>query len=98
MNFTALCTFDLTNASEEDYEKAYEVLENIGLSREADGTNRQIDLPNTTVLGEFDRETKAEVKEFIAEKIKKSFKELNLKSKAFIMVSPSVNAWSQIST
>jgi len=98
MNFTALCTFDLTNASEEDYTKVYEALEEIGLSRKVHGTNGEVNLPNTTVLGKFNGQTKAGVRDLVSEKIKNSFKDLNLKSKAFTMVSPSGNTWSQITT
>ncbi|KLE05839.1 hypothetical protein AF78_04915 [Aliarcobacter butzleri L353] len=58
--------------------------------------HRGYKVPYITVLGKFNGETKASVRDFVAEKIKKSFKNLNLKSKAFIMVSSSGDTWSHI--
>jgi len=52
MSYLAFCTFDLKNASSQDYRNAYSDLAEIGLSkiRAADNGN-EIVIPTTSVMG-----------------------------------------------
>ena len=51
MSYLVLCTFDLENASSEDYKNAYRVLEEIGLSKETTSdTSSIVTLPNTVTI------------------------------------------------
>lgn len=98
MSYLVLCTFDLENASSEDYKNAYNALEQIGLYKEAIPKNGMaITLPNTVTIGEFNGDTASLVKEDILTQIKNEFKALRLKSKIFITVS-SGWSWSQSTT
>lgn len=98
MSYLVLCTFDLENASSEDYKNAYTALEQIGLYKEAiPKSGTAITLPNTVTIGEFNGDTSSLVKEDILSQIKNEFKVLRLKSKIFITVSSSWS-WSQSTT
>ena len=98
MSYLVLCTFDLENASLEDYKNAYRVLEEIGLYKEAiPKSGTAITLPNTVTMGEFNGDNVSLVKENILVQIKNKFKALRLKSKIFITVS-SGWSWSQATT
>lgn len=95
MSYLVLCTFDLENASSEDYNNAYKVLKKIGLSKEVTSdTNSIVTLPNTVTMGKFNGVSSSLIKEDVLTQIKNEFKALRLKSKIFITVS-SGWSWSQ---
>lgn len=98
MSYLVLCTFDLENASSEDYNNAYRVLEEIGLSKETTSdTSSIVTLPNTVTIGKFNGVSPISIKEDILAQIKNGFKALRLKSKIFIIVS-SGWSWAQSKT
>lgn len=97
MAYLVLCTFDLEGARSEDYVNAYTALEKIGLLKNiTGGSGKTVTLPNTVTIGEFEGTSTTTVKEEIADRVKKSFKDLGLKSKIFITVS-SGWGWTQFS-
>lgn len=99
MAYLVLCTFDLEGARSEDYEKAYVALEKIRLLKKTTGSSgKTVTLPNTVTIGEFEGASVTSVKDEIAERVKKSFNNLELKAKIFITVSQSGWGWTQVST
>lgn len=86
MSFFVTLTFDLTNASSDDYEFIEDELDSLGLYNELEGKKRSIKLPNNTYGGEFNGENTLEVKSYIAENVKIIFKKLTVKSTYFITV------------
>lgn len=86
MTYFALCTFDLKNASYQDYQNAYADLERIGLKRVivADhGTN--VVIPTTTVAGQFDSQSVAGVRDHVCDQVQAAFKARGFKSEIFVL-------------
>jgi hypothetical protein len=74
MSYFVICTSDLRDADSNDYQEAYEVLENIGLHHQL--TSKEgylIKLPTTTTAGEFNGTNPREIRENIIDKINDTF-------------------------
>jgi hypothetical protein len=86
MSYIALCTFDLKNASYEDYKNVYLDLEKAGLKKVVAGKNKNVVIPTTTVLGEFTGISAVSVEDFVRSKVKALFNARGLSSEIFVLV------------
>ncbi len=86
MTYQVLCTFDLKAASSADYKNAYSDLEKIGLSRVQVGSKREVVIPTTTVLGDFNGQSADSVRDYIREKVIAAFTARGFQSEIFIAV------------
>lgn len=87
MSYLVFCTFDLEDADWEEYETAYADLEKIGLSKVAVTTQgKEVVVPTTSVLGEFEGPSVNDVRDDIRNQIKAAFKARRFKSEIFLVV------------
>jgi len=87
MSYLVLVTFDLKDASWDDYKAVYEELENIGLlKRLISSEGKEVLLPTTTVAGEFEGDSSVDVRNNIMNKCKRIFKYLKLHGEIFVEV------------
>ena len=87
MSYLVFCTFDLKNASSQDYKNAYEDLETMGLKRIviADSGNKVV-IPTTSVMGELEGDSATSIRDDIRNRVKSAFKYRNFTSEIFITV------------
>jgi hypothetical protein len=87
MSYFVMCTFDLKNASRQDYENAYADLEEIGLKKivVADGGAKAV-IPTTTVAGIFTSSSAVAARDYIRDKVKNAFMARGFSSEIFILV------------
>lgn len=87
MSYLCLVTFDLSNASAENYQEAYKDLAQIGFSTTVTGSSdKQISLPNTTCVGEFSGSDAASIRDSLVARVQSAFKARGFSSKIFVMV------------
>lgn len=86
MSYTVFCTFDLKNASRQDYENAYADLAKIGLKRVVVGTNSNVVIPTTSVIGTFEGSSASSVCSDTRTKVKNAFNARKFKSEIFVVV------------
>jgi hypothetical protein len=86
MPYQAFCTFDLKNASTEDYRNAYADLERIGLKRVVVGSGRDIVIPTTSVIGDFNGVGVARVRDDVRAAVKERFEARHFRSEIFVVV------------
>lgn len=98
MSHLVFCTFDLKDASSQDYKDAYKDLEEIGLTRVVEGKKRDVVIPTTSVLGEFNTSDTATLRDNVREKIKTAFNNRGFDSEIFIIVSGSSWTWGSATT
>ena len=72
MSYLVYCTFDLKGASSKDYEKAYEDLKGIGLTKvvKADSGDNVV-IPTTSTMGFFDGAGAGVVRDSVRSSVKK---------------------------
>lgn len=98
MSYFVLCTFDLKNASRQDYDSAYADLEKIGLKKViVSDQGGKVVIPTTTVAGTFTGSSAGTVRDSVCEKTKKAFATRQLVSEIFILVGGNW-AWSGATT
>lgn len=83
MSYAVFCTFDLKNASNQDYKNAYADLENIGLKKIVAGSNGNAVIPTTSVFGQFNGTSAASVRDDIRQN---AFKARGFTSEIFVLV------------
>jgi hypothetical protein len=87
VSYLAVCTFDLKNATAEDYQKAYDELRRIGFSTSVMGDNgSQIVLPTTTTAGAFDASDASTLRDKLIDQVGRAFTARGLKAEIFITV------------
>ncbi len=87
MSYFAVCTFDLKNASYDDYQNAYADLAKIGFNKQVTSTQgTKIILPTTTTAGEFNGTSAAAVRDDLTERVKKAFEVRRFRSEIFVSV------------
>lgn len=75
MTYGVFCTFDLKNASRQDYENAYADLKEIGLDRVlANSNGGKTVIPTTSTFGTFTGSSKESVRDYVRDKVKSAFK------------------------
>jgi hypothetical protein len=87
MSYIVFCTFDLKNASSQDYQNAYADLERIGLKKvtQADG-GRQAVIPTTSAMGKLPGVNAATLRNDIQNRVNAAFTARRFKSEIFIVV------------
>ena len=87
MSYFAVCTFDLKNASYDDYQNAYADLAKLGLHKQITSTQgTKITLPTTTTAGEFNGTSAGSVRDHLTVAVKKAFEARRFKSEIFVSV------------
>jgi len=87
MSYFVTCTFDLKNASRQDYQNAYADLENIGLKKViVYAGDKKYVIPTTTTAGTFTGTSAVSVRDFVREKVKNAFTARRLTSEIFVVV------------
>ncbi len=87
MSYYVFCTFDLKDASSDDYEGAYADLEQIGLTKVMAANDKsKVVIPTTSVAGEFDGDSATNVRDAIRERVKKAFAARGFSSEIFVVV------------
>ena len=87
MSYLVFCTFDLKNATSQNYTDAYADLKAIGLEKVVAGSNNsQVVIPTTAAMGEFNGSTAISVRDAVSEKVTAAFQRRELKSEIFIIV------------
>lgn len=87
MSYFVLCTFDLFNATSEDYESAYSELKKLGLHTALEAASgKTVDLPNTTAAGLFTGDKHSSIADDLLRLVKERFSAQGLKYKVFISV------------
>lgn len=87
MSYLVFCTFDLKNASSQDYQNAYSDLEKLGLKKvhKADGGGNVV-IPTTSVMGTFNGSNASSVRDEVRKWIKDAFAARRFKSEIFVIV------------
>lgn len=87
MSYFAICTFDLANASAEDYQNAYADLARIGFTKiiTADRGSK-ITLPTTTTAGEFNGTNTSALRDDLVSRVKNAFAARRFRFEIFISV------------
>ena len=87
MAYLVFCTFDLKNASSQDYQNAYADLEKLGLKKvqETDGGGDVV-IPTTSVMGTFNGNSAGAVRDGVRNWVKNAFSARRFKSEIFVVV------------
>lgn len=87
MTFLAFCTFDLKNASRQDYADAYSDLKQLGLARvRKSSTSSEVVIPTTSVIGEFTGKDAPSVRDYVRKLVKDAFTARGFTSEIFVIV------------
>ena len=87
MSYLAMLSFDLANATREDYAKAYERAAQLGFHRTIRSNNGNlVYLPTTTCAGTFTGSSAAALAEALATQVKSVFAAAGLSAEIFISV------------
>lgn len=84
-NFLVFCTFDLKNASRQDYENAYADLQALKLFRVHKGTPSDAVIPTTSAMGNYTGVDAAAVAQHVREAVRAAFKARGLRSEVFVV-------------
>lgn len=82
MSYLVFCTFDLKKVSSKDYQNAYDDLAKLGLKKVHKGTV----IPTTSVMGEFNGESAAAVRDEMLKRVRSAFSVRNFESEIFLTV------------
>lgn len=97
MSYQAFCTFDLKNASSEDYRSAYADLEQVGLKRVVVWSGGKVVIPTTSVIGDFNGNGVASVRDDIRAAVKQRFEARGFRSEIFVVVGEN-GTWASTTT
>lgn len=88
MSYLVSISFDIKNATSKNYDDFYSKLDQIGLSKHLVADNgSKIQIPTTTTLaGIFEGNSIEEIRDYIADEIKKVYHQLNLNGEIFVFV------------
>lgn len=94
MSYMVFCTFDLKNASGQDYQNAYVDLAKIGLEKvHANAGGGKTVIPTTSALGNFTGLNAATVRDDVRAKIVAAFKARRFTSEIFVAVGGTDSTW-----
>ena len=87
MSYLVFCTFDLKNATSQNYQTAYTDLAGIGLHRvqKSDG-GKDVVIPTTSAMGTFTGTNAATVRDDIRNKVQAVFRARGFRSEIFVVV------------
>lgn len=87
MSYLVFCTFDLKNASKQDYDNAYSDLAKIGLNKVIKSDQgRDVVIPTTSVMGTFNGNSATSVRDGIRSKVQAAFQRRGFNSEIFVVV------------
>jgi hypothetical protein len=87
MSFFATVTFDLEDAVTPNYDTANKILSELGFSKSVKGrTDKLLDLPANTYVGEFNGEGSGKIRDDLSNRIRDAFKDHDLKASIFVVV------------
>jgi hypothetical protein len=87
MSYIIFCTFDLKNATSQDYERAYAALAKLGLQKvQKSDKGHDAVIPTTSAMGEFEADSGGQLRDQAVEEIKAAFAAERLKSEIFGIV------------
>ena len=99
MSYLVVCTFDLKNASNQDYQNAYADLEKIGLKKVViTNGGGELVMPTTTTAGEFEGASSTALRDSIRGQVQRAFTARRFSSEIFIVVAPPGWTWGGGST
>lgn len=93
MSYGATLSFDLKNASSEDYQDAYADVKKIGFATHVEGENGKIALPSTTCYGKFTGASADAVMEALRTKVSAAFILRKFTYEIFIAVGGEDTMW-----
>ncbi|MDI1340869.1 hypothetical protein [Polaromonas sp.] len=86
MSYLVFCTFDLKNASTQDYQDAYEDLASLGLQKIVTRSQgAKVVIPTTAAMGTFTGSDAATVCTDIRDQVQGAFEARGLKSELFLV-------------
>lgn len=87
MAYLVFVTFDLKNASSQDYTNAYADLEKIGLTKvQKTDQGGTVVIPTTAAMGTFNGTGAGAVRDALAQRVQDAFKARRFKSEIFLVV------------
>jgi hypothetical protein len=87
MSYLVTCTFDLKNASRQDYQNAYADLAGIGLKRViVSDQGNEVVVPTTMTIGQFNGSSAAQVRDDIRDAVQGVFNKRRFSSEIFVVV------------
>jgi len=87
MSYLVTVTFDLKNASAEDYTNVYEAFAKLGLHQQLKADNGAVvQLPTTTCVGTFTGTTAGSVRDDMANRCETAIEQLGLSGEVFVVV------------
>lgn len=99
MAFGVVCTFDLKGASRRDYENAYADLAALGLHKaHGNSSGGETVIPTTTVLGSYNGDSAAAVRDYVRTNVKAAFAARGLRSEIFVVVGGQDWTWGAITS
>ncbi|QEI11807.1 hypothetical protein [Cellvibrio japonicus] len=88
MSYLVFCTFDLKNASSQDYKNVYSDLDKLGLKKIVkSGNGGDAVIPTTSVMGEFNGTSAESVRDHVRSQVKQAISNRGLKSEIFLIAS-----------
>jgi hypothetical protein len=86
MSYLVFCTFDLKNASNQDYQNAYADLDRMGLKKVAvTNQGNKVVIPTTATMGQFNGTSASSVCTDIRNRVQSAFKARSFKSEIFVI-------------
>lgn len=87
MSYLVFCTFDLKNASSQDYQTAYADLAALGLTKiQKSDSETNVVIPTTASMGTFNGSSAAGVRDDMCARVQAAFKVRGFKSEIFLTV------------
>lgn len=87
MSYLVFCTFDLKNASSQDYKTAYAELDKLGLKKVVKSSGGgDVVVPSTSTMGTFNGTSASSVRESITTNVQSAFRARKLTSEIFVVV------------
>lgn len=87
MSYLVFCTFDLKNASRQDYDNAYSGLAKLGMKKVVKSDNgSDVVIPTTSVMGTFNGTSAGKVRDDIVSSVRSAFSRRGFTSEIFVVV------------
>lgn len=87
MSYFVICTFDLKNASRQDYQTAYGDLAGIGLNKVVvSDQGGKVVIPTTTTAGQFNGNSAGKVRDYVCEQVRSKLAARGFSSEIFVAV------------
>jgi hypothetical protein len=87
MSYLVFCTFDLKDASRQDYLDAYSDLEGLGFKKvQKSDSGKNVVVPTTSVMGEFNGANAASIRDAMRSRVKDAFAARGFASEIFVIV------------